>query len=156
MNDAVEELMARERIRDVVYRYCTGVDHRDWALVRSCFDDGAVHRHGAFTGGTDDFVAFAQYVLSGMPATVHMIGNVAIDRDGDSASVASKFVAYHHINADAGDASPVETHGRRTDWIVAGRYIDNFVRRNEVWRIAERTAFHDWTHAGATTIPPPA
>ena len=37
----VDDLVARERIRDVIHRYARGVDRRDYELVRSCYHPGA-------------------------------------------------------------------------------------------------------------------
>lgn len=41
----LEQLWAREQIRDRLHRYCKGVDRRDWPLVRSCFSDGHVEEY---------------------------------------------------------------------------------------------------------------
>ena len=30
------ELLAKQDIRDVLYRYCRGVDRRDYDMIRSC------------------------------------------------------------------------------------------------------------------------
>ncbi|MEY3566868.1 MAG: hypothetical protein RLZ19_882, partial [Actinomycetota bacterium] len=46
----IDEVVAREHIRDVVYRYARGVDRRDFDLVRSCYHPDATDDHGPFTG----------------------------------------------------------------------------------------------------------
>lgn len=144
--DVLQELQAREAIRDHLHKYCKGIDRKDWALVRSCFADDHVHKHGDFTGPPDQFVAFASAVLDSIPATHHSISNVHIDfsDDGLSAATEANFVAYHYIMANAPDTTPVPTGGKATDWVVAGRYCDRFEKRNGQWIIVKREAFHDW------------
>ena len=39
-NAAVEELLAKQAIREVIYRYCRGLDRMDRALALSCWHPG--------------------------------------------------------------------------------------------------------------------
>lgn len=141
-----DELLAREEIRDILHRYCKGIDRRDWALVRSCFADDHVHKHSTIEGSADDFVRMASAVLSTIPATHHTIGNVhfAFAPDGMSVETEANFVAYHLIEAGHMEGTPVPTHGKATDWIVAGRYCDRLEKRDGAWIIVRRQAWHDW------------
>lgn len=141
-----DELLAREEIRDVLHRYCKGIDRRDWALVRSCFADDHVHKHSTIEGSADDFVRMASAVLTTIPATHHTIGNVhfAFAPDGMSVETEANFVAYHLIEAGHMEGTPVPTHGKATDWIVAGRYCDRLEKRGGAWIIVRRQAWHDW------------
>ncbi len=143
---SVEELWAREQIRDRLFLYCKGIDRRDWALVRSCFADDHVHSHGGFTGSANEFIGFASAVLGAIPATHHTIGNVIIDLAADrmSAATEANFVAYHRIEAGHHDGTPVPTGGKATDWIVAGRYCDRLENCGGTWLIVRRDAVHDW------------
>lgn len=154
MAEITEQLWAREQIRDLLHRYCKGIDRRDWAMVRSCFADDHVHSHGEFTGSADDFIGFAAQVLSKIPATHHTIGNVHIDLapDGQGASTEANFVAYHLIEAGHTEGTPVPTGGKATDWIVAGRYCDRFERRDGAWLIVKRDAVHDWERAEVASL----
>ena len=144
--DIVEQLWAREQIRERLHLYCKGIDRRDFALVRSCFADDHYHDHGGFNGSPDEFVAAAAGLLAKMPATHHSISNVHItlSEDGLSAAVEASFVAYHLIEAGHKDGMPVPTGGKATDWIVAGRYLDQMELRNGTWLIVNRLGVHDW------------
>ncbi len=144
--DKLEELEAREAIRDHLHRYCKGIDRKDWPLVRSCFTDDHVHKHGDYEGPPDQFVEFASQILEKVPATHHSISNVHITfgEDGLSAETEANFVAYHYIEEGVPDFGPVPTNGKATDWIVAGRYCDRFEKRDGKWIIVRREAFHDW------------
>ena len=150
-----EELLAREEIRDLLHRYCKGIDRKDWALVRSCFADDHVHRHSTFVGSPDEFIGFASAVLSTIPATHHTIGNVhfAFAPDGQSVETQANFVAYHFIEAGHPEGTPVPTGGKATDWIVAGRYCDRMEKRDGKWIIVARQAYHDWERVDPANVP---
>lgn len=144
--DLVEQLWAREQIRDRLHLYCKGIDRRDYALVRSCFADDHHHDHNGFTGSPDEFVAGAAGLLAKIPATHHSISNVHItlSDDGLSATTEANFVAYHLIEAGHTEDMPVPTGGKATDWIVAGRYLDEMELRDGTWLIVKRLGVHDW------------
>ena len=142
----LEALSAREEIRDVLHRYCKGIDRRDWALVRSRFAADHMHKHGEYEGPPDEFIGFASDVLQCIPGTHHSISNVHINlsADGKTAETEANFVAYHYIEPGNPDFAACETHGKATDWIVAGRYCDTLKKRDGSWVIVRREAFHDW------------
>lgn len=144
--DIVEQLWAREQIRDRLHLYCKGIDRRDFALVRSCFADDHYHDHEGFKGSPDEFVTAASGLLAKIPATHHSITNVHItlSDDGKRASTEANFVAYHLIEAGHEEGLPIETGGKATDWIVAGRYLDELEYRDGQWLIVKRLGVHDW------------
>jgi hypothetical protein len=143
---SLEQLSAREEIRDILHRYCKGIDRRDWPLVRSCFADDHVHKHAEYQGPPDEFIGFASQVLEHVPCTHHSISNVhiSLSDDGNSATTEANFVAYHYIEPGHPAFAPCQTHGKSTDWIVAGRYCDRLEKRDGSWIIVRREAFHDW------------
>ena len=149
----LEQLSAREEIRDLLHRYCKGIDRRNWTLVRSCFADDHVHKHGEYSGPPDEFIGFASQVLSCVPGTHHSISNVHINlaEDGQSAETETNFVAYHYIEPGNPNFAACNTNGNATDWIVAGRYCDRIELRDGSWIIVKREAFHDWESANEAT-----
>jgi hypothetical protein len=152
--DRSDELWAREQIRDRLNLYCKGIDRRDYALVRSCFADDHYHDHGGLTGSADDFVAAAAGLLEKVPATHHSVTNVHIrfSDDGKRASTEANFVAYHLIEAGHEVGLPVPTGGKATDWIVAGRYLDEMELRDGTWLIVKRLGVHDWERYDVANI----
>lgn len=134
----VEELLAREQIRDVLYRYCRGVDRGDAELIASVYHADAVDEHGAFRGPGVDF---AQFIVGAMDAVSivgqHHLTNILIQVDGHSAAAESYFIAMHpHQPED--EAAPVLA-------VVGGRYLDHFECREGVWKIAHRQVVLDWS-----------
>ena len=141
------DLIDRELIRDVIYRYCKGIDRLDFDLLFDCFTEDATHQHGDYSGNNDFFKGLVSDVIANADGTLHTIGTILIDLKNDEAETESCFVAYHRFPGGPDGAAPIPTGGVDTDWVVAGRYIDQFVRTNSGWKISHRKAIHDWTRS---------
>lgn len=119
----------RADIADVLIRYATGIDAKDWPLFRSCFTDDVHADYGA-TGvwdGVDAITTWMAETHAPMPVTNHMITNIAITVDGDTATATSYVHVVLVINAE------------RTQYVDAvGSYRDALVRTPDGWRIRER------------------
>lgn len=137
MTMSIEELSAREEIRDVLARYTRGIDRFDLGLVRSCYHPDAHDDHGAYRGDLDGFLTWVVEALSFFESTMHFIGNQIIDVDGDQARTESYCIAFHRRGADNGEPA--------YDLITALRYVDRVERRAGRWRIADRVCAFDWT-----------
>ncbi|MEM7569257.1 MAG: nuclear transport factor 2 family protein [Pseudomonadota bacterium] len=138
-----DTLLARENIKEVIYTYCFGVDREQWDRVRGCFTLDATHDHGTFEGDTDTFIGFAADILKQMDGTMHTIGNVLITFDAGSVKSEATFVAYHRLRGGSEGPLPAPEHDK--DWIVAGRYCDDWTLDDGRWKIKHRQAIHDWT-----------
>lgn len=120
-----------EQITDVVVRYATGIDTKNWELFRTCFTDDARFDYGAI-GRWSDADGITEFMIAahaGMSDTKHMLHNIVVDfRDNDHASA----VTYvHTVQALAADP---------TQWIDGvGQYEDHLVRTDDGWRISART-----------------
>jgi hypothetical protein len=129
----VETLVARAEISDVVNRYATGIDGRDWPLYRSIFADEVEFDFTSWSGGeprrlaADAWVANVRDGLSGFDATQHLSSNHVhtIDGGGESATCVSYMVALHHI---------VEGESRRMHGL-GGYYTNRLRREAEGWKI---------------------
>jgi 3-phenylpropionate/cinnamic acid dioxygenase small subunit len=122
-----------ELIIDVLVRYATGIDTRDWALFRTCFTESVHADYGADVGSWHDVDGITEYMTvmhQDMLDTKHMLTNFAIEVDGDTAS-ASTYVR----------AVLVVTDDPLTWYEPVGRYEDRLVRTADGWRISHRT-FH--------------
>lgn len=137
MDERLARMMDQQEIRDVVYRYCRGIDRRDYDLVRSCYHPDATDDHGDFRGGVDDFIAYVQRGLPRFERTMHFIGNVLIEPVGDRARAESYLVAYHHLRASSSKPE--------RDFVAGLRYVDDFERRQGEWRIAARVCVFEWS-----------
>jgi hypothetical protein len=135
MSDRVSEFVSREEIRDLSRRYMRALDRLDTTLLGSVFADDATVDYGFFQGTARDFVAFAHGALKDHHGNHHLIGQMLVEVDGDTAVGEIYFQAYHRLTAD----------GEEQELFIAGRYVDRYVRRNAAWKILFRSEVNDWT-----------
>jgi hypothetical protein len=134
------ELSDREQIREVVLRYCRGVDRLDFDLVRSAYHPDGIDHHTAFTGVIDEYVEWVSVALRRFNGTMHIVGNQLIEINGDAAVSETYGTAVHW-----GDP-PDEPLRNFTSGF---RYVDHMQRRDGKWAIAERWAVREWTRSDA-------
>jgi SnoaL-like domain len=120
-------------IAEVLIRYATGIDQRDWDLFRTCWTPDVVADYGEIGqfNGVDALTDFMFAAHDGMGPTHHRLTNFAVDIDttGDRADVRS----YVH-------AVLIAVPGDSASWVDAlGHYDDVFTRTADGWRISDRT-----------------
>jgi hypothetical protein len=122
-------------IRQVVLRYCRGIDRMDRDLVRSCYHPDAIDSHGTFSGGVEDFLTWVWRVLDRYTMTMHYVANQLVETHAaDRARCESYGIAVHRT--DGG-----EDRGNLT---TGFRFVDDFDRRDGEWRIVRRVATTEW------------
>ena len=122
----------RLAISDVLIRYATALDGRDWELLASCFtDDATLDYDTSGTYGRDAFVEHCRAGLARMKATQHCVTNHVISTDGDRAHSTSYVIAQH---VRANDVT----------FTLGGTYSDDLVRAGTEWRIASRRFVTSW------------
>ena len=130
------ELLDKQAIEEVLYRYARGWDRRDEEALRSCFHPDAQHAHGSFQGASQDFITYGLASTVEVMSMTHMITNPLIDVRGSRALSECSFLAHHRRLAAGG----VDEEDR----FIKGRYLDVFEKRADVWRIARRIGLHDF------------
>ena len=134
----IDDLLADRDIRQVLARYCRGIDRLDLGLARSCYHDDAVDEHGSFTGGPDEYVAWVGKLLRRYAMTMHFLSGSSIERSDDVALVETYGMSFHRSGPDeAGDA--------KLNLMTGFRFVDRFERRADEWRIAHRVAVTEWS-----------
>ena len=132
----LEELAARQAITEILYLYARGWDRYDEAALRACFHDDSTHAHGAFKGLSQDFVTRGLESTAAVKSMTHLITNPMIVLKGDHAVSECSYLAHHR--RDAADGSGEE------DMFVKGRYLDEFEKRDGVWKISHRIGLIDF------------
>jgi 3-phenylpropionate/cinnamic acid dioxygenase small subunit len=118
----------KQDISEVLIRYATGVDRRDWDLFRSCFmSDVDAEYEGIETwSDVEAITAFMVAVHADMGHTMHQLSNIAIDVTGDAATARTYVDAVLMTSDGAGGLN------------TQGVYDDELVRTIDGWRIARR------------------
>ncbi len=139
-SNAITQLIARQEIADVIYRYARGIDRMDFDLVRSCYHPDAYDDHGSMKGTVDEFIAAAASFLARWTVTQHFMGNMLIEIDGELARAETYAVAYHRREDGAGNGK---------DDVMGIRYVDRFECRDGAWKIAHRVVATEWRRVDA-------
>lgn len=136
---AINELLIKQEIRDIMMRYARGVNRLDGDLVKSCFHPDATENHGAFRGPAQEFAEqLPENLRKGFQFTFHFLGNSLIEIEGNRAAHETYFVGYHRLHP--------EVDGAQKDVLFGGRYLGlNESRNGGPWLIAKRTVVHDWS-----------
>ena len=115
-------------IFDLLVRYATGSDRRDWPLFRTVFTDDCQLDYGEIGAwnGIDAVAQFMERVHALAGHTMHRLSNQAITVDGDNATART----YIDGLIMAGD--------NESGVNALGFYDDEIVRTDGGWRIARR------------------
>lgn len=138
--DPAAELLVRQRIHEVVLRYCRGVDRLDFDLVRSAYHPDGVDHHTGFDGTVDEYIAWVSAALVRFRGTMHLLGNHLVELRGDHA-IAETYGMSTHWGDPPDDP--------RLNFTSGVRYIDRMECRDGHWAIAERWAVREWTRSDA-------
>ena len=146
----VQQLQDEKAIREVLIRYGEYLDAKDYAGYASLFASD-----GVWTGGFGSATGPAgiQAMLEknlGKPepgyinkTSFHLMTTEVVEVNGDSAKVRSRYTFF----TASPDSKPVPS--------LAGRYLDEFVRENGVWKIKKRIT-HGVIPYRDGNAPPPA
>ncbi|GLK46264.1 MULTISPECIES: nuclear transport factor 2 family protein [Novosphingobium] len=134
---AVQALIDKEAIRELVLLYSRAIDRQDIALLRDLYTDDATDTHGdSFDGPAGDYCDFIARAFPHMPYSGHHVCNHLIAVDGDVGSGEVYGLAWHLI--------PTREGGREEDF-MAVRYIDNYRRcADGRWRFSRRVVTYDF------------
>ncbi|ODR18409.1 nuclear transport factor 2 family protein [Mycolicibacterium porcinum] len=118
----------RSDIIDVLVRYATGIDRRDWPLFRTVFTDDCVLDYGEIGSwnGVDAVTEFMDQVHAMAGHTMHRLSNHAIAVDGDTATARTYVDSLIMAQDNSSGVSGI------------GFYDDDLVRTSSGWQIARR------------------
>jgi hypothetical protein len=129
MSTSITELLDKAAIRDVLSRYCRGLDRMDKPMAYAVFTaDATANYYGIYEGTGHGFVDWVWQAHLTMATHSHQITNVLIEVDGDSA-VSEAYVTVVLQQQRATGA--VEMQAR-------GRYLDRWSKCGEHWQIVAR------------------
>ena len=119
----------RQDVAEVLIRYATGIDRRDWKLFRSCFTEDCVGDYGdtGYFEGVEALTEFMVRAHASMGHILHRITNETVTRIADDRVAARSYVDAVLMLSDDGRG----VH-------AIGFYDDELVRADDGWRIARR------------------
>jgi hypothetical protein len=134
MNDQqLRRLADRLEIEDLLTRYATALDTKNYALLDEVFSDDGVGDYsagGGFRGTRDELKQWLAMALGVFPICLHHMTNVQVEIDGDEAK--SSCYLFNPLGMPAPE-------GKVEMLKAGGIYRDKLVRTPRGWRIRERT-----------------
>lgn len=136
----LEALLDREAIREVLGRYCRGLDRMDRALADTVWHEGGTADYdGIYEGTGAGFLDWVWEAHAGMERHSHQITNLLIDLDGDRATSEAYVTVVLWTKPDA--------EGAQQELVGRGRYLDRWEKRAGRWGIVHRLHLLDLSSA---------
>lgn len=130
---SVEEMLDRMALQHLVYTYCHAIDRRDYALLRTLYHEDAIDDHSPmYCGPASGFIDWLPSMMENWDATAHILGNLVFLIEGNRAEGEITSKAYHR------------TRDGKYEFIAYGRYIDQYEKRDGVWKFLRRSLVLDW------------
>ncbi len=136
---------------DLLTRYATAIDTRDWDLLDSVFTDDAQLDYRSAGGIEGSYLEVRRWLAEVLPifdVTQHLVVNRQFMTDGGGVRASSCFLNVNRL----------QVGGEPWLFTVGGQYHDRLVCLAGGWRIARRiehTLWWDNPMPGLPKIPPP-
>jgi len=149
------EMVAVRDVHDVLVRYCRALDRADLARMETVYWPDGEDVHGIYVGRASEFVPFIiSEITRYFTMCTHLVMNVDIKIDGDRAASESYLYSACRVrNGMAeemlgsryfGQLAATGLDADHETFVMAGRYLDRFERRDGEWRIKRRMVVSDW------------
>ena len=134
--EALQQLLDRQQIEDVLVRYSRAVDRADIELLRSCYHHDATEDHGGvFQGRAQDYVEQIARILPRAGIINHMVTNVLVEFSSAAAALVEAYIlTFARMKKD----------GEKFDTLTLARSVDRFEKRDGRWAIRSRRLCFEW------------
>jgi hypothetical protein len=108
MEQAVRDIIEKDKIIEIVNQLFIGTDNRNWKTVRDCFTDKVLFDMTSMTGGkpgeipADKIVEGWNQGLKNLQHIHHQAGNYLVNIKQDTADVFCYGTAYHYLENSSG------------------------------------------------------
>ncbi|MCK9544523.1 MAG: nuclear transport factor 2 family protein [Novosphingobium sp.] len=127
--NALDELLAKQRLAELIATYSRAADRSDERLLASLFHPEAICDSGVIRAEGAEFARrFVAWTREHATALAHNACSSLFEIDGDRATGETYVVAMCRLN---------ERHGGGQS-LVTGRYLDRFEQRAGEWKFTER------------------
>ena len=137
MDERLQALLDKQAIEEVVMRYSRTLDWLDGEGQAACFWPDADIDYGFYSGDGAGWVAVVMDVEMASERRWHLCGGLLISLEGERASSE----CYGFTVSCAPDDSD-----EKVDNLFGGRYLDEWEKRGEEWRIIKRRYVLDFTY----------
>lgn len=139
-----DDLRDRLEIADVLARYASAIDERDWKRLATCFTPDAIGAYGpgAPREGYPAIEALCRATLEPLDASQHLVGSIEIRVEDDRARSRCSVQAQHiRRGLSEGDS-----------YLLGGTYRDDWIRTADGWRIRRRELRVLWVEGNPAVL----
>ena len=126
----------RAEIREVIYRIARAIDRMDWASIPALSHPDSFYDYGAYKGDAAGLIAWMSERHRNVFSSSHFIGNILIEFAGEAA------LAETYVNSVQKVPAPADP-SQKVDVFACARYVDEFRRTAEGWRLKSRCVLID-------------
>ena len=138
----LQTLLDKEAIRTLVLKYSRAADRHDDVAMRQLYHEDAKDDHGSyFSGLAMEFIDRLPEIQKPFRILHHNVTTHNIELDPENPLLAEGEV---YILAMHQAQTP---NGELIDFIIGGRYLDKYEKRNNEWKFAHRAILADWCKA---------
>lgn len=139
--DAIQQLLDKQSIAELVFNYSRAVDRKDFALLRTLYtEDGYDDHGGLYRGPANGYVDWLEQAMRSCDITTHSVQNHLIAVGPDDTAEGEVYVtAYHRLH---------DGNGGFNELVEGLRYLDRYRRSGGRWQFARRTLVNDWAQVG--------
>lgn len=134
----LQDLLDHHEIRQLLAVYCHGCDRADEVEMAGTYASDSWDDHGPRKmDGRRFSIETVEESMRTTTVVSHMLGQSLIKVAGDSAGAETYFIATVIY--------PTQEDRPETLNQLGGRYVDQLIRENGKWRIAERICVREWS-----------
>jgi hypothetical protein len=137
MEPALQQLLDKQAIAEVLARYSRTLDWLDDEGHASCYWPDAAIDYGFFQGTAADFIPVVMAIERQSDRRWHALMGLIV-----------RFNGPNHASAESCGifaGARLQDDGTLAGNLIGGRYLDEFEKRGGEWRIAKRLYLVDWT-----------
>lgn len=136
MDQRLQELLDKQEIGEVIQRYCRTLDWLDAAGQASCYWPDAHIEYGFFTGNAQDFLPVVMETETGLARRWHMLSQPLIRFHSPTSASSECYGIF--------GGGRMQEDGSIAGDMIGGRYLDEWEKRENEWRISARKYIVDW------------
>ena len=126
---ALQELMDRQQVNDVILRYAASIDYKDYPTLRTTMADDIVAQYGPADPieGADTLAAWIEEMGEDRLWQHHFLNVYSVDVEGDEARA-----LVYHTSHSAAASEPDDV------LVIVARYKDRLRRVDGAWKLYDK------------------
>jgi hypothetical protein len=137
------QLADEREIRGVILRYIRANDRLQLDALAATYHLDAYDDHGTYKGDVKGLVAWIAQRHATIDQSMHLTSPSLIELDGDRAFVETYCLLFQHERTGCVNLATRQPSFRR--FVFGLRYVDQFEKRADVWKIAHRVVVWEWS-----------